>query len=136
MTIAGAAILAIGGISSALEFSLALLFKNDIAIDDSTLQLFVYADSMIFVVAQLVIALFMVSAGLAVIRTGLIWRWSGYFALLAGVLLVIGSAWPIDGDPDGALAAPGFIGFGLWGVWTLITCVGLIRRRESPPNMA
>jgi hypothetical protein len=67
-----------------------------------------------------------------ILRTGILWRWLGGLGLLAALLLVIGAAWPIDGDEMGAVAAPGFFGLIVVNVWSLIVSIALIMRKEPP----
>ena len=59
---------------------------------------------------SLTMGLFVASASLVVLRTGVLWRWLAALGFIAAVLLVVGAAWPIDGDEEGALAILGFTG--------------------------
>jgi len=134
MMVGGVAILALGGAAGGFEGSLAVASKNNIQIDDSTTMALVLASSYSFAVGQLAIALFLGSAGLLVVRSGIIWRWSGFIALIGAPLLIVGAAWPIDGDEHGVLGAFGLVGFLFVLVWTLVTSIGLIMRKEPPPS--
>jgi hypothetical protein len=125
---------ALAGAASAFEGGAALAFKNNIQMDDSTLQTLVYLDAFGFTAAQTVAALMLFAAGALVLRTGVVWRWTGIIAIVAAVLMLVGSAWPIDGDGDGPLAVAGFIGFPLWGLWGLTTSIALIMRKGPPPS--
>ncbi|MEO8457513.1 MAG: hypothetical protein ABI559_06850 [Chloroflexota bacterium] len=134
MMAAGLILTALGGAAGAFEGALAVASKNNISLDDSTTQALVLASSYTFATGQLAIALFIAAPGLLVARTGVIWRWSGFIALLSAPLLVIGAAWPIDGDEHGVFGAFGFFGFALFGIWVLITSIALIMRKEPPPS--
>jgi hypothetical protein len=133
MTVGGVGILTLGGAAGGFEGSLAVAAKNNVQIDDSTTMALVLASSYAFAVGQLVIALFLASAGLLVVRSGIIWRWSGFIALIGVPLLIVGAAWPIDGDEHGVFGAGGLFGFLCLLIWTLITCIALIMRKEPPP---
>jgi len=132
--VGGVAILALGGAAGGFEGSLAVASKNNIQIDDSTTMAMVLASSYSFAVGQLAIALFLGSAGLLVVRSGIIWRWSGFIALIGAPLLIVGAAWPIDGDEHGVIGAFGLIGFLFVLVWTLITSIALVMHKEPPPS--
>lgn len=133
MMVGGVAILTLGGAAGGFEGSLAVAAKNNVQIDDSTTMALVLASSYAFAVGQLAIALFLASAGMLVVRSGIIWRWSGCIALIGAALLLVGAAWPIDGDENGAFGAAGLFGFLCLLIWTLITCIALIMRKEPPP---
>jgi hypothetical protein len=123
---------ALGAAAGAFWGALALSADNP-EVDDSVVRAFMEADAYVFTTLALPIALFIGSASVVMLRTGIFWRWLGALGLLAALLLVIGVSWPIDGDEEGALAIPGFIGFPLWGIWTLVTSVAMIMRKDEPP---
>ena len=77
-------------------------------------------------------ALFVGSASLVILRTGVIWRWLAGLGLLAALLLVIGAAWPIDGDEEGAIAILGFIGAPATMLFIIISSINMIIRSEEP----
>lgn len=134
MTVGGIAILCLGGAAGGFEGSLAVAAKNNITIDDSTTLALVLASSYAFAVGQLAIALFLGSAGLLVVRSGIIWRWSGFIALIGAPFLIVGAAWPIDGDEHGVFGGIGLFGFLFVMIWILITSIALIMRKEPPPS--
>jgi hypothetical protein len=134
MVAGGVILTALGGATTFALGSLAIAAKNNVQLDDSTIQVLVLASAYSFATGQIAIALFVGSAGLLVARSGIIWRWSGYIALLAAVGLVIGGAWPIDGDEHSIVSAFGLFGFAGVGIWALITSIALIVRKEPPPS--
>jgi hypothetical protein len=69
---------------------------------------------------------------LVILRTGVIWRWLAGLGLLAALLLVIGAAWPIDGDEEGAIAILGFIGAPATMLFIIISSINMIIRSEEP----
>jgi hypothetical protein len=77
--------------------------------------------------------LFVGSAGFVIVRTGVLWRLLGALGLLVAALLIIGAAWPIEGDDEGVLATFGFIGLPLLLLFILISSIGMILRKEPPP---
>ena len=79
-------------------------------------------------------ALFVAARSLVVLKTGVLWRWLAVIGLLAALLLVIGAAWPIDGDEEGALAIVGFIGAPLTLLWIIISSINLLLMKEEPAS--
>jgi len=121
-----------GGLAGVPFGALAVAAKNNYQLDDSTVRALVVMNSYAFTVLQFTVALFIGSASVVILRTGILWRWLGGLGLLAALLLVIGAAWPIDGDEMGAVAAPGFFGLIVVNVWSLIVSIALIMRKEPP----
>jgi hypothetical protein len=85
------------------------------------------------VISSLGLALFIGSAGFVILRTGVLWRWLGAVAVLAAILLLVGAAWPIDGDEEGAVATFGFIGYPVMLLFILVSSVRMIMMGEPPP---
>lgn len=132
LTVIGATTAAALGAAAGVFWGALAISADNPEIDDSVVRAMMEMDAYVFTTLQLPVALFIGSASVVMLRTGIFWRWLGALGLLAALLLVIGASWPIDGDEEGALAIPGFIGFPIWGIWTLITSVAMIMRREPP----
>lgn len=62
----------------------------------------------------------------------MLWRGLGGLGLLAAVLLLIGSAWPIEGDDEGTIAIGYYAGLPLSLLFVLISSVAMIMRKEPP----
>jgi len=133
MTLVGG-ILAVA-IASAAGFAwgaLALTLERNPDLDDATIMLLMDIDAYGFSLLNFGLALFVGSAGFVVFRTGLLWRWPGLLGLLGAVLLLIGAAWPIDGDQEGAIAIITLPGLLCSLLFVLISSVGMIMRKELP----
>jgi hypothetical protein len=112
--------------------ALALTMERNPDLDDATIMFLMDMDIYGYTLLNFGLALFVGSAGFAVFRTGLLWKWTGLLGILAAILLVIGAAWVIDGDDEGTLATitfPGYIGSA---IFVLICSVGMIMRKELP----
>jgi hypothetical protein len=138
MSFGGAIIaLAAGVAASMFAAGLALGFKDgDPGLDDATLLLLIDVNSYAFGILSMGLALFGASAGYVILRTGVLWRWLGVLPLIAAVLLVIGGAWQIDGDPEGALGSLGFTGLPLTFLFVLVSSIALILKSEEPAPVA
>lgn len=131
MVVGGVSMVALGGAGAATFGTLALSADNS-EIDDSSVRLIMEMNSYFFVLFAFGMALFVGSASLAVLRAGVLWRWLAAPGLLAAVLLIIGAAWPIDGDEEGALAILGFIGAPVTLLWVLLSSINMIMMKEEP----
>jgi len=128
----GLSFLVVGGTSAVFSGALAISEGNPDVIDDGGVRLLMEMGTYAFTGFTLTLGLFVASASLVVLRTGVLWRWLAGLGFLAAVLLVVGSAWPIDGDEEGALAVLGFIGAPLTLLWILISSIGMIMMKEEP----
>ena len=80
------------------------------------------------------LAAFLVGAAAGILRSGIAPRWLGWAALAPALLGVIGAAGL--SDPRGPVAAIGFAGGYLpFLLWTLVTSVVLLVRREAPASV-
>jgi len=130
--VGGVSMLALGGASAVTFGTLAISEGNPEILDDASVRLLMEMSTYGFTGFSLTMGLFVASASLAVLRTGVLWRWLAALGFLAAVLLVIGAAWPIDGDEEGALAILGFIGAPLTLLWILLSSIRLIMMKEEP----
>jgi len=129
--VGGVTMVALGGAGSMTFGTLALSADNP-EIDDSSVRLLMEMNSYAFTLFSFGMALFVGSASLVILRTGVIWRWLAGLGLLAALLLVIGAAWPIDGDEEGAIAILGFIGAPATMLFIIISSINMIIRSEEP----
>jgi len=121
----------VGGVSIVALGALAISADNT-EIDDSSVRLLTEMNTYFFTLFSVGMALFVGSASLGVLRAGVLWRWLAALGLLAAVLLIIGAAWTIDGDEEGALAILGFIGAPLTLLWILLSSIKMIMMKEEP----
>jgi len=132
VTVAGGlTMLVLGGTGAAAFGTLALSADNP-EIDDSSVRLLMEMNSYSFTLFSFGMALFVASASLVILRTGVLWRWLAGLGLLAALLLVVGAAWTIDGDEDGALATLGFIGAPATLLFIILTSINMIMMKEEP----
>jgi hypothetical protein len=101
-------------------------------IDDASIRLVMDLSAYSFTGFSFGMALFVASASLVVLRTGVLWRWLAPVGLIIAVLLVIGAAWPIEGDEEGALATAGFIGAPLTLLWIILSSINMLLMKEEP----
>ena len=130
--IGGLSLVVIGGANSVFFGALAISEGNPEIIDDASVRLLMEMSAYAFTGFSFTMGLFVASASLVVLRTGVLWRWLAALGFLAAVLLVVGAAWPIDGDEEGALAILGFIGAPLTLLWILISSIGMVMMKEEP----
>jgi hypothetical protein len=130
--IGGLSLVVIGGANSVFFGALAISEGNPEIIDGASVRLLMEMSAYAFTGFSFTMGLFVASASLVVLRTGVLWRWLAALGFLAAVLLVVGAAWPIDGDEEGALAILGFIGAPLTLLWILISSIGMVMMKEEP----
>jgi hypothetical protein len=124
---------AFAGVAGLAWSTMAINLKDNPDLSDSTILLLMDLDLQGFVLSSFGLALFIGSTGFVVLRTGVLWRWLGAVGLLAAILLLIGAAWPIDGDDEGAIAVFGFVGYPLMLLFILVSSVRMIMMKEPPP---
>jgi hypothetical protein len=122
----------LGFVSGITWAALALGLEDNPQLDDATIRLMMDINAVSFAGVTLAIALFVGSAGFVIFRTGVLWRWLGAIGLLAALLLIIGSAWPIEQDDEGVLAIFFFAGLPLTLLFVIISSIGMIMRKEPP----
>jgi hypothetical protein len=130
--VGGVSMLVIGGTGAVGFGALAISEGNPEIIDDASVRLLMETNAYAFTGFIFTMALFVASASLVVLRTGVLWRWLAALGFLAAILMVIGASWPIDGDDEGALAVPGFIGPPLTLLWILLSSIKMIMMKEEP----
>ena len=132
MTVVGGLVtVALGG-AGALAFGTLALSADNPEVDDSSVRLMVEMSTYAFALFSLGMGLFLGSASVVILRTGVMWRWLGGLGLLIAILLIVGAAWPIDGDEEGPLAVLGFIGAPASLLFILISSINMIIRSEEP----
>lgn len=133
MAFSGGILATILGAASGMGWgALALGLKDNPDLNDATLRFLVDMNYYGFALVELAVALFVGSAGFVVFRTGVLWKWLGIIGLIAAIMLVIGAAWPIDGDDEGVIAILGFIGLPATLVFVIISSIGMIMMKEPP----
>ena len=130
--IGGVATAIMGGVAGTFWGALAIGVAENPDVDDSVIRTLMELDSYAFNVIAFPAALFVAAASVVVLRTGVLWRWLGALGLISAVLILIGAAWPIDGDEEGAVAIPGFIGFIGVSLWILLSSIHMIMMKEEP----
>ena len=128
----GVSFLVVGGTQAVFFGALAISEGDPEVIDDAGVRLLMEMSTYAFTGFTLTLALFVASASLVVLRTGVLWRWLAALGFLAALLMIIGAAWPIDGNEEGALAIIGFIGAPLTLLWVLLSSIKMIMMKEEP----
>jgi hypothetical protein len=136
LTVLGGLVMTIIGGAGSVFFGALAIAADDpeiyAQIDDASIRLIMEMSSYVFTGFTFGMALFVASASLVVLRTGVLWRWLAPVGLIIAVLLVIGAAWPIEGDDEGALATAGFIGAPLTLLWIILSSVNMLLMKEEP----
>ena len=121
-----------GGIAGVFWGALAVGAAKNPEVEDTSVRTLMELDIYAFSGLGLPVALFIGAASIVILRTGVMWRWLAALGLISAVLMIIGAAWPIDGDEEGAIAIPGFIGFIGAALWILISSINLLMRTQEP----
>jgi hypothetical protein len=133
LTVVGAVTATVmGGIGGTFWGALAIGAATNPEVDDSSIRTLMELDAYAFTILSFAAALFLGSASIVIVRTGVLWRWLGGIGLLGALAMIIGAAWPIDGDEEGAIAIFGFVGFLVMVIWILIASIALIMRKDAP----
>ena len=132
LTVVGGVIMVALGGAGALTFGTLALSADNPEVDDSSVRLMVEMSTYAFTLFTLGMALFVGSASVAILKTGVMWRWLGGLGLLIAILLIVGGAWPIDGDEEGPLAIAGFIGAPATLLFIIISSINMILKSEEP----
>lgn len=120
---------AVGGAGAAFWGAAALGPVEELS--DSTLRALVNLDAVLYAATlPWALAVFVGAASWVILRSGVLWTWLAPLGFLTALVLVVGSLWPIDGDPEGFLGILGFIGLNLTLLWGLLTGIAMIRNRS------
>jgi hypothetical protein len=145
----GSRLVLVGGLATVLVGGTATVFQDTLALgaanpelQDATVRAFLYANAAAIAAIGLPAALFTLAAAVVIWTTKVLWRWLAAVGVLAGVLLTIGAAFPIAGDPTGPLWTIRFISFIALAVFVVSASVGMLQRAEpaaatsTPPTPA
>jgi hypothetical protein len=128
---AGALAIVYGGAMATMWGTLAFIADNP-EVDDSTVVALFETNIFAGAALSMFISLFLLSAGLSIWLSGVIWRWVGPVAVILAILGFIGGAWPIDGDPEGALGALSFAPFVGVALFVLVVSIALLLKKDLP----
>jgi hypothetical protein len=129
----GAVVTVVIGFAASIAWgTLAFAAAGDSEVDDGVIRAFMYMDAHAFSGLGFAFGLTALFGSLAIVRTGVFAKWSGYLGILAAALSVIGAAWIIDGDDEGILALLGLLGNILFTIWILALSIMLLRQAEAP----
>jgi hypothetical protein len=132
LTVVGGVCLVLIGGASAVAFGTLAISADNPEIEDTSVRLLMEMSTYSFTGIGFTMALFVASASLVILRTGVLWRWLAAIGLIAAVLLLIGAAWPIDGDEEGAIAIAGFIGAPIAALFVLLSSINMLMLKEEP----
>ena len=132
----GLLMVAVGFASSIAWGTLALGAAAHPEVSDSTLRTLMYADAYGFTMLALVSALLLFPASVVILTSRVLWRWLALLGIAAGILVVIGVAWVIDGDQESALGYTLFIGMLGVALWVLLVSINMLLKRELPARGA
>ena len=127
----------VGGLATVLVGDTATVFQDTLALgaanpelQDTTVRAFLYANASAIAAIGLPAALFTFAASAVIWTTAVLWRWLAIVGLLAGVLLAIGTAFPIAGDPTGPLWIIRFLSFIALAVFVVSASTGMLQHTE------
>jgi hypothetical protein len=133
----GSRLVLVGGLATVLVGGTATVFQDTLALgaanpelQDTTVRAFLYANAAAIAAIGLPAALFTLAAAVVIWTTKVLWPWLAAVGVLAGVLLAIGAAFPIAGDPTGPLWTIRFISFIALAVFVVSASVGMLQRAE------
>lgn len=100
------------------------------ALPDGVVQAFVRADALVYtVLLAWAFAIVLVGASMVMLRGGPFPAWFAWFGFAAAAVNALGALWPVDGDPEGALAVLGYVGFFATMIWIALVAATMTRRQ-------
>jgi hypothetical protein len=132
LVLTGAVVMVVVG-GTATAFLDAVALAGGGALDDSTVRALLAADSAAIAALGVPAALFTFAAALAIWRTAVLWRWLAVVGFIAGVLLTLGAAFPIQTDATGVLWFTRFVSFIVFAVFVLLISANLLWGRPGSP---
>ncbi len=118
--------MAVGGAGT--TFWAALALNGPDAYSDSTVRALMNLDAVTFgAIMPWGLAVFLTGASVVILRSGVLWKWLGWFGLAGALAMVIGVFWVVDGDIEGPLAILAFTGTFATFLWSLLIGVAMIR---------
>jgi hypothetical protein len=123
--VGGLATVLVGGTATVFQDALALGAGNP-ELQDATIRAFLDANAAAIAAIGVPAALFTVAASVVVWTTAVLWRWLAGVGVLAGVLLVVGAAFPIADDPTGPLWTVRFASFIALAVFVVAASIGML----------
>jgi hypothetical protein len=130
--LAGVVALIWGGIAGFFWGALAVGAAGNSEVDDSSIRTLMELDAYAFAGLFLPIGLMLGAAGASIWLSRVLWRWLGIIGLIGFLAALIGAAWPIDGDDEGALASIGLFGYLAMMIFVLLVSINLLMQRSRP----
>ena len=130
--LAGVVALIWGGISGFFWGTLAVGAAGNSEVDDSSVRTLMELDAYAFAGLFLPVGLMLGAAGASIWLSRVLWRWLGIIGIIGFIAALIGAAWPIDGDDEGALAGIGLIGYLAMMIFVLLVSINLLMQRSRP----
>ena len=125
-----------GGAASTFWGALATGAAGNAEVDDSSVRTLMELNIYSFAGLLFPIGLFLGAAGASIWLSGILWRWLGIIGLVGFLCCIVGAAWPIDGDEEGALAVIGLIGLMVMLIFVLLVSINLLMLRVRPTLVA
>jgi hypothetical protein len=129
----GLATVVVGAASTAFLDAVALADGGS-ALNDSTIRALLYADAVAIAGIGMPAALLATAAAVVILRTRALPWWLAPVGAGAGGLLVVGSAFPLEGNANGVLWTIRFIGFISFALFVVLTSLNLIVSERTEPS--
>jgi hypothetical protein len=129
----GLATVVVGAASTAFLDAVALADGGS-ALNDSTIRALLYADAVAIAGIGMPAALLATAAAVVILRTRALPWWLAPVGAGAGGLLVVGSAFPVEGNANGVLWTIRFIGFISFALFVVLTSLNLIVSERAEPS--
>lgn len=100
---------------------------------DETIKTLEIFDKVFFtLIVPFGLAAFVLGASVVILQSGVLAKWIGWLGIAITVLVVVGSLWPLSGDPEGFFGVVGFLAFppGFL-IWSLAVAITMIRSSNT-----
>lgn len=99
---------------------------------DDVIRTFMVIDILAFTTYRVALGAFVLAASLVMLGTGVLWKWLGALGIVDAIFLVVSRFGLLSANPESAPDIMGFLATIGFGLWLLLTSIGMIMRKEEP----